>query len=155
MKRAALLSLFALCLIPSLKAMADDGDRFYGRYEMTSNRYGMCPEQLSVYREAGNPGHLNINVGGWYFPHVNEGPFVEDNDIERKNLESSIRGSVLRHDARIYNKVRRSTDRYLIRATLRGGGGLHIRSQLRGTFDTLTECTYRRVSSDPFPPMED
>ena len=123
-----------------------DLDAVYGRYELARERQGMCAQEVWVQEEdptleTDTP---TVIIGQYYFPRVNAGSFVRDDQFERAELRSYTSRSGVVFNKRSYDKILRRSESQTTTAQFRGEH-MFLSNQYVGELGTTTRCDYRRA----------
>ncbi len=136
---------------------------FEGNYKLTYGTVGICEDPLVIDSFAADDGTLNVNVGGFFFPHVNGAPqfnhdYLGESASKAYVLSDTTSSPVITQlvvklvDIDNADKSKSTT---VTSATLKGTK-LNVKSMtkiLQGGSVTTTDlnCTYHPVSCNEMP----
>ena len=136
-------------ILSASAAVADVNlDDVYGRYELTQEQMGICSQEVWVQEEDATleTETPTVLIGQYYFPRVNAGSFVREDQFERAELRSYTSGSGLIFKKRSYDKILKRSESQTTTAQFRGAQ-MFLSNQYIGELGSTTRCSYRRARS--------
>ncbi len=96
-------SLIALTALTAQAAI--DPERFTGSFDLKKDPRGLCDWQVRGFIFGTEDSHINVSLGGHFFPRVNEGRIPVDNELEVGYSQSYTTGNSLVFKRVIKDKI--------------------------------------------------